>query len=63
MAIQRQKIRSARRVQSQRRVWFRLSHNEQGHRADVRGQEVLLVQENPSDNQDPQETTTITRGE
>ena len=54
MAISRQKVRPARRVQSQRRVWFRLSNNEQIDRPNVYRQEVLLEQEDSTDNEDPE---------
>ena len=55
MALSRQRVRLARRARSQRTIWFCLSDNEPGHGSEVRGEEVLLVQENTTNNQDSQE--------
>ena len=52
MGLQRQKIRAAGKLRSQRRLWFRLSHNEQSDRKDVCGKEILLEQKNTPNNKD-----------
>ena len=51
MALSRQKVRLARRARSQRTIWFCLSDNEPSNGSEIRGEEVLLVQENTTDNQ------------
>jgi len=55
MALSRQRVRLARRARSQRTIWFCLSDNEPSHGSEVRGEEVLLVQKDTTNNQDSQE--------
>jgi len=55
MALSRQRVRLARRARSQRTIWFCLSDNEPSHGSEVRGEEVLLVQKDTTNNKDSQE--------
>lgn len=55
MALQRQRMAAARRVQSQRRLWLRLHDNEQSDQPQVYRKEVLLEPENSSYNEDSEE--------
>ena len=60
MALRRQKIRTARRIQSQRRLWFCISNYEQSYRQEIRGEKILLEQENTTNNQNEKETKAST---
>ena len=59
MALRRQKIPTARRIQSQRRLWIRLSHNEQSNGQEIRGEKILLEQENTTNNENTEETKAL----
>ena len=52
MALSRQRMAIARRVQSQRRIWICVHDNESGNGKEVRREEVLLESENSRDNED-----------
>jgi hypothetical protein len=55
MVSQRQRIQTSKRMQSQRRIWFRVSNYEPSYGTNVRGEKVLLEQENSTNNQDKKE--------
>ena len=59
MALRRQKIRTARRIQSQRRLWFCLHDNEQSNGQEIRGEKILLEQENTTNNENKEETKAL----
>ncbi len=54
MALSRQRMATARRAQSQRRVRFCIHDNEQSYRQEVRREEVFLESEDATNNQDSQ---------
>ena len=52
MALSRQRMAVARRVQSQRRVWICVHDNESSNGKEVHREEVLLESENSRNNKD-----------
>ena len=59
MAISRNRIQATRRVQSQRAVWFRVSHNQYDNKSDVRGEKVVLEDQDSTNNQDSEEAKEV----
>jgi len=56
MALRRHSMASARRIQSQRRLWIRVSDNEPGDRKEVHWKKVFLESENATKDKDQKET-------
>ena len=52
MALSRQRMATARRVQSQRRIWLCVHDNESSNRPKIYREEVFLESENTADNKD-----------
>ena len=55
MGLSRKRVSTARIVQSRRRVWLRLSDNEQKNGQNVCGQEILLEPKNSTYNEKTKE--------